>query len=157
GGTGAGGHAVTQPDARAEPAASPRAQSAPSPLARSAPSPQGGGEKSAEISIAGVTVVADPAGALYWPREGLLVIADLHIEKGSSFAARGVLLPPYDTAETLARLAGVMAHYAPRAVIALGDSFHDGDGPARLAPDDRAALRELQRGRDWFWVAGNAE
>ena len=52
---------MTQPDEGAEPAASPRAQSAPSPLARSAPSPQGGGEKSAEISIAGVTVVADLA------------------------------------------------------------------------------------------------
>src|SRR5437763_5145834 len=107
------------------------------------------------VMMCGVTLAADCLGALYWPEEGLLVVADLHLEKGSSFAARGVLLPPYDTAETLARLAGVMVHYAPRAVIALGDSFHDGDGPARLAPADREALRELQRGRDWFWIAGN--
>ena len=48
---------------------------------------------------------ADPAGVLYWPEQGLLAVADLHLEKGSSFAARGVLLPPYDTAATLARLA----------------------------------------------------
>ena len=97
----------------------------------------------------------DCHGALYWPEEGVLVIADLHLEKGSSFAARGVLLPPYDTAATLARLAVVVARFAPRAVIALGDSFHDGQGPARIAPTDRATLAGLQRGRDWIWIAGN--
>jgi DNA ligase-associated metallophosphoesterase len=107
------------------------------------------------LAIAGVDLVADRAGALYWPQEGVLVVADLHLEKGSSYAARGVLLPPYDTAATLARLAQLVVRYAPRAVIALGDSFHDGGGPARLADADRAALGALQCGRDWFWIAGN--
>ena len=83
------------------------------------------------------------------------MVADLHLEKGSAFAARGVLLPPYDTAATLARLARLIARYAPRLVIALGDSFHDGGGPARMAEPDRAALTALQRGRDWLWIAGN--
>ena len=110
---------------------------------------------SAEISIADVPLVADPAGALFWPEEGLLIVADLHLEKGSSYAARGVLLPPYDTAATFARLAAVIARYAPRAVIALGDSFHDRAGPERIVETDRAMLRLLQRGRDWFWIAGN--
>ena len=82
-------------------------------------------------------------------------VADLHLEKGSSFAARGQLLPPYDTAATLARLRGLIAHYAPRAVIALGDSFHDGGGPARIDEADRATCAALQRGRDWIWIAGN--
>jgi DNA ligase-associated metallophosphoesterase len=66
-----------------------------------------------------------------------------------------VLLPPYDTAATLARLARLVAHYAPRTVVALGDSFHDGGGPARLGDADRAALVAMQRGRDWLWIAGN--
>jgi len=112
-------------------------------------------EEGSEIAVAGVTLVADCAGALYWPEEGALLVADLHLEKGSSFAARGVFLPPYDTAATLTRLARLIAHYAPRAVIALGDSFHDGEGPARLGDSDRAALRALQRGRDWIWITGN--
>src|SRR5262245_48335504 len=81
------------------------------------------------LAVAGVSLVADCAGALYWPEEGVLAVADLHLEKGSSFAARGVLLPPYDTAATLARLSQLIVHYAPRAVVALGDSFHDGGGP----------------------------
>jgi hypothetical protein len=98
---------------------------------------------------------ADLSGAIYWPDEGTLVVADLHLEKGSSFAARGMLLPPYDTAATLALLGRVIARYAPRRVIALGDSFHDGGGPARVMPHDRATLTELQRGRDWVWIAGN--
>jgi DNA ligase-associated metallophosphoesterase len=108
-----------------------------------------------EVVVAGVAILADPAGALYWPEERVLVVADLHLEKGSSYAARGVLLPPYDTTATLARLALVINRYAPRAVIALGDSFHDGGGPARVLDEDRASLRLLQRGRDWIWIAGN--
>ena len=108
-----------------------------------------------DVAVAGVALVADCAGALYWPEEGLLVVADLHLEKGSSFATRGVLLPPYDTAATLAKLGALVAHYAPRFVVALGDSFHDGDGPQRVSDDDRAMLGALQRGRDWIWIAGN--
>jgi len=108
-----------------------------------------------ELSVAGVTLIADLAGALYWPDERLMVVSDLHLEKGSSFARRGVLLPPYDTASTLERLAGSLSRHAVRTVIALGDSFHDQDGPARLTAADRARLLELQRGRDWVWIAGN--
>ncbi|MGC2124937.1 MAG: phosphoesterase, partial [Xanthobacteraceae bacterium] len=94
--------------------------------------------------LASVTLAADPAGALYWPDEGLLIVADLHLEKGSAFAARGVLLPPYDTAATLARLARLVERYMPRTVVALGDSFHDGGGPARMPEISRAALKALQ-------------
>src|SRR5208282_6128965 len=75
--------------------------------------------------------------------------------KGSAFARRGVLLPPYDTATTLARLARLIERYAPRLLIALGDSFHDGDGPSRMSGGDHAALKALQRRRDWIWIAGN--
>ena len=107
------------------------------------------------ISVAGVTLVADVAGALYWPEEHLLVVSDLHLEKGSSFAARGMLLPPYDTASTLARLAKVLSRHEVRTLVALGDNFHDQGGPARLAAADRVKLSELQRGRDWVWIAGN--
>ena len=85
------------------------------------------------VQVAGATLLADPDGALYWAEEKLLVVADLHLEKGSAFAKRGVLLPPYDTASTLGRLARLVEHYAPRVVIALGDSFHDDHGPLRMA------------------------
>ena len=107
------------------------------------------------IEIAGTTLAGDPDGVAYWPDENILVVADLHLEKGSSFAERGVMLPPYDTASTLARLARCVSHYAPRCVVALGDSFHDRRGPARLVDTDRAALRAMQRGRDWIWITGN--
>ena len=115
------------------------------------PDPPGHGS----VRVAGVTLAADCAGALYWPEEGLLVVADLHLEKGSSFARRGQLLPPYDTTETLARLARLIARYAPRVVITLGDNFHDRGGHARLVAQDRASLTALQRGRDWIWITGN--
>jgi DNA ligase-associated metallophosphoesterase len=117
--------------------------------------PPAGDGKEHSLAVAGAALIADCAGAIFWPEESLLAVADLHLEKGSAFAARGVLLPPYDTATTLARLARLIERYAPRLVIALGDSFHDGGGPARMSDVSRVALKALQRGRDWMWIAGN--
>jgi hypothetical protein len=117
------------------------------------PSPQGGGEQT--VSIAGVTMVADLSGALFWEEERLLVVSDLHLEKGSSFATRGVLLPPYDTIATLGRLGAVVARHDPKTVIALGDSFHDRRAHHRLTPANRDILVALQARRDWIWISGN--
>jgi uncharacterized protein len=119
-------------------------------------SPRRGEKKeNCEIAIAGVTLVADLGGALYWPEEQLLAVSDLHLEKGSSFAQHGMLLPPYDTASTLERLAGILSRYTVRVVVALGDNFHDPGGPVRLAAADRTKLFALQHGRDWVWITGN--
>jgi len=107
------------------------------------------------IGVAGVVLEALPAGALWWADERLLVVADLHLEKGSAFARRGQLLPPYDTTETLARLAHLVARFAPRTLISLGDGFHDDGGAARLSVPDAQRIAALQAGRDWIWVAGN--
>jgi len=105
--------------------------------------------------IAGVGAALRPSGALWLEDARALVVADLHFEKGSSFARRGQMLPPYDTAETLSRLARLVALLDPKVVIALGDSFHDDGGAARLSGRDRDTLAGLQAGRDWIWVAGN--
>ncbi|MGV2979362.1 ligase-associated DNA damage response endonuclease PdeM [Camelimonas sp. ID_303_24] len=107
------------------------------------------------VRLGATQFLADPSGVLFEPQARLLVVADLHLEKGSAFAARGVLLPPWDTRATLRRLAAAIARLQPRTVIALGDSFHDAGGPARLDPQDRALLAALREGRDWLWVTGN--
>jgi DNA ligase-associated metallophosphoesterase len=83
-------------------------------------------------------------------------VADLHLEKGSSFAARGAgLLPPYDTRETLQRLGGVLRRYRPDRLVALGDSFHDRNGHARLGASDAEYLGRLLAGLETCWVLGN--
>ncbi|MCP1839804.1 DNA ligase-associated metallophosphoesterase [Bradyrhizobium sp. USDA 4524] len=107
------------------------------------------------VTVADVGFVADFSGALFWEQQSLLVVSDLHLEKGSSFASRGVLLPPYDTVATLSRLAAVIARHDPRQVIALGDSFHDRDAHERLSNPDREALAALQLRRNWIWISGN--
>lgn len=107
------------------------------------------------IELGGVALMADMSGVLVIEGAGVLVVSDLHLEKGSARAHRGRFLPPYDSRTTLARLALAVERLQPRAVIALGDSFHDLGGCERLCTDDRAALGGLQKGRDWVWIAGN--
>jgi hypothetical protein len=106
------------------------------------------------IELNGTALLAEPSGALWWPDEGTLIVADLHLEKGSSFARRGVMLPPYDTIATLERLASAVRPELRR-VICLGDSFHDSDGPLRLSPGDWSRLVALTNLADWIWIAGN--
>ncbi|MGJ3261694.1 MAG: ligase-associated DNA damage response endonuclease PdeM [Salinarimonas sp.] len=109
----------------------------------------------AQIALGRLALVLDREGVAWLPDHRTLLVADLHLEKGSSHARRGFLLPPYDTRETLARLAARIDAHAPARVIALGDSFHDRDGPARLDAHARDALAALQAGRDWLWLTGN--
>lgn len=107
------------------------------------------------IAICGRQFVADNSGALYSPGEQSLLVADLHLEKGSAAAERGTLLPPYDTRQTLMRLAEAIDRYDPARVIALGDSLHDVGAARRILPHDLEILHVLQEGRDWVWVTGN--
>jgi uncharacterized protein len=107
------------------------------------------------ITICGKSFIADQAGALYWRAEKALIIADLHLEKGSSYAARGVLLPPYDTRATLMRLAETIDRHDVETVIALGDSIHDPGAADRIAKDNLDILRIMQEERRWIWVTGN--
>ena len=111
--------------------------------------------RTSKVSIADVTFVADISGALFWKEQRLLIVSDLHLEKGSSYAMRGVLLPPYDTLATLSRLTAVIARHDPRMVIALGDSFHDRDAHERLSTSNREMLAAMQVRRDWIWISGN--
>ena len=93
--------------------------------------------------------------ALFWPRENALLVADLHLEKASFFASRGQMLPPYDSRETLERLAVAIRETGARRVFALGDNFHDERGAGRLEPHAAGMLDALTRATDWVWIAGN--
>lgn len=109
----------------------------------------------APIHLAGQRLMLDPSGALWWPERGLLAVSDLHLEKGSAFARRGMLLPPWDTKATLDRLTLLIRRWEPRIVVALGDSFHDAAGAARLAQTELARLCGMAAGRRVIWVQGN--
>lgn len=109
----------------------------------------------APIHIAGERLMLDPEGVLWWPARRLLAVADLHLEKGSSLAARGALVPPYDSRATLDRLVPLVRRYRPARLVALGDSFHDRYGAARLAREDAARIGALAQAVALVWVLGN--
>jgi len=109
----------------------------------------------APFAFAGVPFLALPQGALFWPARGALIVADLHLEKGSWFAARGQMLPPYDSVATLGDLTALVAATGARELWCLGDSFHDSRGCERLGPAARAMLTGLTGALDWTWITGN--
>lgn len=96
-----------------------------------------------------------PSGALYWHAEQTLLVADLHLEKMSSFARRGQMLPPYDTGLTLARLEADLRRTNAQRLVSLGDSFHRDEGTTTLAEADRARLDTLTKRAEWLWLQGN--
>lgn len=93
--------------------------------------------------------------ALFWPRENALLVADLHLEKASFFARHGQMLPPYDSRETLGRVAEALRETGARRVFCLGDNFHDSAGTTRLEPHAAGMLAALTKATDWIWITGN--
>lgn len=108
------------------------------------------------LVLAGVELTALASGALWWPEARLLAVADLHLEKGASFAARGAMLPPYDTQDTLQRLGAEIERWKPAHVVALGDSFHDKGAVDRACATtiDLLSAAVASVG-DWIWISGN--
>ncbi len=106
-------------------------------------------------TLAGTEITLRSSGALWIEAPRLLVVADLHLEKGSAYAARGQMLPPYDTRDTLARLAAEVSATRPDAVVLLGDTFHDRRSEDRLSSDDGDHLRALATQTRLIWVIGN--
>lgn len=109
----------------------------------------------APLHLAGERLMLCPSGVALWPATRTLIVADLHFEKGSAQAMRGHPVPPYDTRETLTRLAFSLRRHAPRRIIVLGDALHDDGALARMAPADLAALKRLLSALDVLWIAGN--
>jgi hypothetical protein len=107
------------------------------------------------LELGGAEVICRPSGALWLEAAGALVVADLHLEKGSSYARRGQMLPPYDTADTLTRLEAEVAILAPTVLVFLGDTLHDAAAEERLGAADADRLRALAAHRTLVWLAGN--
>ena len=127
------------------------ALASPSPAYAFAASPCGG----LRTRLNGAAVTLRASGALWIEDQRMLVVADLHLEKGSAYAMRGQMLPPYDTRETLRRLQAEVMATLPDTVVLLGDTFHDRSSEDRLARDDAQTLRSLAGATRLIWVIGN--
>lgn len=107
------------------------------------------------LAFAGQDFFIIGEAGLYWQSQATLIVADLHLEKGSSYARRGQMIPPYDSVDTLEKLSAAAHQCRPRRIICLGDSFHDGGGEARLADGAAELLMAMTRAYEWIWITGN--
>ena len=107
------------------------------------------------FSFCSIDLCALAGGGLFHPRTRSLLLADLHLEKASSYAVRGQMLPPYDSIETLRRVAALVEQTDAAALYCLGDSFHDRGGARRLSDEALGLLGFLTAKTRWTWIAGN--
>lgn len=107
------------------------------------------------INFQGETLHCHLSGALVWPSAQTVIVSDLHLEKGSAFAQRGILLPPYDSRDSLNNLAAVLKNSSANRVICLGDSFHDQSAFERLGIEEISLIQRMTSFRDWVWITGN--
>ncbi|MEM1197898.1 MAG: ligase-associated DNA damage response endonuclease PdeM [Pseudomonadota bacterium] len=121
-------------------------------LKSQSPAPQSNGEV---ITLGSTRLVPDLSGAIWLEETRTLLVADLHFEKGSAFAQRGVHLPPYDTGSTLAMLEQAVQRYQPDRIVSLGDSFHDDASRERMGDEDVARIRALTARTEFVWITGN--
>lgn len=77
-----------------------------------------------ELVIAGESVLLLPQKALYWPREKMLVIADIHFGKAAAFRAQGIPVPRGTTTQNLDGLDALMQLHETRQIVFLGDFLH---------------------------------
>jgi DNA ligase-associated metallophosphoesterase len=84
--------------------------------------------RAAELEVAGERVVARWDRSLYWPRQEMLVVADLHVGKTQSLRARGMTLPDGVLDDDLARAGAAVAETGARHLLILGDLIHDATG-----------------------------
>ena len=98
--------------------------------------------KTAPAWLAGELVLLLAQKALYWPREKMLVVADIHFGKAASFRALGVPVPGGTTAANTGALDALIDEYDVQQILFLGDFLH---AKAAHAAATLAAMRE------WRW------
>jgi DNA ligase-associated metallophosphoesterase len=111
--------------------------------------------ETAILRFAGQLFEPLPSGGLYWHSQRTLLVADLHFEKMASFARKGQMLPPYDTAMTLSRLEGDLRRTGAERLVSLGDSFHRADASSLLTNSDRMRLDSVTEMAETIWLSGN--
>lgn len=106
------------------------------------------------LDFAGHELFLHPCGVVLWPKHDALIVADLHLEKGSHFAQRGFFLPPYDSIETLKKLHFLCQENKIKKLIILGDSFHDSKGYTRMENEAKELFHQLLH-HEVIWIIGN--
>ena len=114
------------------------------------------GVGASRVLLCGKSLVADPTGAIFWPAENTLIVADLQLSSCSYLDGYDVILPPYDTASSFEKLEDALDRYDPARVVVLGNGF-EGLGSIGLSAHQTDWLQDMMEGRDWYWVTGDED
>lgn len=95
------------------------------------------------VTLAGEAVWLLPQKAMYWPREQMLIIADIHFGKAAAFRSLGVPVPGGTTLANLDGLDELIGLCGAQHIVFLGDFLHarTARAPATLAAMQAWRLR----------------
>jgi len=77
------------------------------------------------IDCKGEQLILSKEKAIYWEREKMLVISDLHIGKSAHFRRSGIQVPRTVGLTDLQRMTHLMNEYHPDKLLVTGDMFHN--------------------------------
>ncbi|MDX1543247.1 MAG: ligase-associated DNA damage response endonuclease PdeM [Christiangramia sp.] len=76
------------------------------------------------IRIRNRDFVLHPSGAVYWPEQEVLLIADVHLGKISHFRKHGSAVPVKAIANNFRKMDKLLKEFDPEHIVFLGDLFH---------------------------------
>ena len=81
------------------------------------------------VSIFGEQLEMYPQKAIFWRRQKMLLLADLHLGKVNHFRKSGIPVPPKANDKNLEGIVDLINHLVPERVVCLGDLFHSHYNP----------------------------
>ncbi len=77
-----------------------------------------------QICIGEEELILSAGRAVFWPKEKMLLVADLHLGKSAHFRQFGIPVPQTLLESDLERLGNLIEQYQPKTLLVAGDMFH---------------------------------
>jgi DNA ligase-associated metallophosphoesterase len=107
------------------------------------------------FDLCGERLQALASGALYWPAQRMLLVADAHLGKAQSFRRLGVPVPQASTQGSLAQISTDLHATGARHIVFLGDLLHSARSQGAQTQADMRAWREQHSTLQCTLIRGN--
>ena len=108
-----------------------------------------------EIMFGGQRLALLPDRAVWWATRQTLIVADVHLGKGTAFRRAGLPVPSGGSAKDLSRLSALLEYTGARRLVVLGDLVHAKGSHQEELAEEAIRWRESRRTVEMLLVRGN--